>query len=207
MTDSDFIKQIIELYQKARLTTYQIENIKRCKNRSISGFAEDLFAFYISGQVDKKNLILIEPEIYFKRHNKTKKICPDISISVNNEIKQLWDLKMDLGFKRDNFIKFCEDKDVLIKELRSNYAKINGENFVFSDKLTFNIVIVSDKNISKSKSKQNVDELKNIENVNIFYLTSGKHPNNKDIPAYKLPEAINATSDFEKLRQIIINLA
>ncbi len=151
MTEAEFIKAIIDLYQNSRLTTYTVDNIQRCKNRTVSGFSEDLLALCISKYTNKENKILIESEISILIDNKKKKICPDVSISNGQTIGQLWDIKMDLGRQREPFIKFCNDKSELVTKLKNNSAKINRDDFIFSSNLTFNIVVVSDRNSSKVK--------------------------------------------------------
>ncbi len=206
MTDKEFIKAIVELYRSSRLTTFSFENVTRCKNRPISGLAEDTLAFYIAHHIDKKNSIFIEPEVQVELQSKRKMICPDVLIlHPDCSVNQMWDIKMDLGRRRDSFAQFCNDKNKLVNELRGTKATFSGREIIFSEELTFNIVVISDRNISKKKRKDNIQQTQSIPNVGVFFLTSKLHPNNKEIPTEQLLESIEVTSDFENFRVTVSN--
>ncbi|GAB3499361.1 hypothetical protein GCM10027341_22480 [Spirosoma knui] len=207
MTDKDFIKAIVDLYRSSRLTTFSVENVTRCKNRPISGFAEDTLAFYISHHIDTKNGIFIEPEVQVLLNGKKKMICPDVLIlRTNGSVKQMWDIKMDLGRRRDSFVQFCKDKSQLVNNIKGTTATFSGREIVFSDELTFNIVvIISDTNISKQKGQTNIQQTRNIVNVGVFFLTSKLHPNNKDISVEELLKSIETTSDFKDFQITVAN--
>jgi hypothetical protein len=198
MTDKDFIKAIVDLYRSSRLTNFSVENVTRCKNRPISGFAEDTLAFYISHHIDSNNSIFIEPEVQVILDGEKKMICPDVLIlRPDNSVKQMWDIKMDLGRRRDSFVQFCNDKSQLVNNIKGTKATFSGREIVFSDELTFNIVVISDTNISKQKGQSNIQQTRNIANVGVFFLTSKLHPNNKDIPVEELLKSIETTNDFK----------
>ena len=210
MTDKEFIKNIITLYRKARVPTFPFENIKRGKSRSISSEAEDLFAYYISNIINDKVEILIDQPISFILFGKSKTIYADIAIIKNNVVYQIWDLKTDLGWKRDSFIDFCKDKINLVNGAKLQLAKLkDGEykterHLTFSDNLTFNIVVISNKNISAAKGERNIIETKNLENVGVYFLTSGIHPNVYGIGIDELVNSITFNEeDFTKLRKRI----
>jgi hypothetical protein len=117
----------------------------------------------------------------------------------------MWDIKMDLGRRRDSFAQFCNDKNKLVNELRGTKATFSGREIIFSEELTFNIVVISDRNISKKKRKDNIQQTQSIPNVGVFFLTSKLHPNNKEIPTEQLLESIEVTSDFENFRVTLSN--
>ena len=165
------------------MTTVPYENIRRGKSRTISSEVEDLFAYFISTIVDGKVEILIDQPISFRLYGKSKTIYADIAMIRDNVVYQIWDLKTDLGLKRDSFIDFCKDKTRLVNGAILQTAKLkDGEfkterNLTFSNCLTFNVVIITQKNISAAKGERIILETRNLENVGVYFLTSGIHPN------------------------------
>jgi hypothetical protein len=210
MTDREFIEKIITLYRNARQTTFPVDNIKRGKSHSISSQVEDLFAFYISELVDNNIEILIDQPISFNLFGKSKTIYADIAMIKDNVVYQVWDLKTDLGWKRDSFVQFCKDKILLVKGASGQILKLKDGEFKterilkFSDNLTFNIVVVSGKNISTAKGERNIVETKNLENVGVYFLTNNIHPNSYEFEINELLNRMNFnTNDFEAMKNRI----
>ncbi|MFM7015672.1 MAG: hypothetical protein ACKOX3_05020 [Bacteroidota bacterium] len=206
MTNKEFIKGIAELYVKARQTTFPANNIRRGKSHSISSQVEDFFALYISTMVSDDTKIYIDQPISFKLNGKSKTIYADVAIIKDNKIQQVWDLKTDLGWKRDSFVQFCKDKIELVKGARNQTAKLkDGQNkaqqtLAFSNDMTFNIVVVSLTNISKSKGDLNVAGTNNLENVGVYFLTKSLHPNNYGMTPDDIAEKISYNeTDFKRM--------
>ncbi|MEI8278794.1 MAG: hypothetical protein WCG87_03465 [Bacteroidota bacterium] len=213
MTDIEFIKSIVELYRKARLTFFPAGNIKRGKSHTISSQVEDLFALYISDIVNSKIEILIDQPISFSHNNVSKTIYADIAMIKDDLIYQIWDIKTDLGWKRDIFPQFCKDKDELVNSIKSKDAKFKNREdntsrqLKFSSDFTFNIVVISCKNISTIKHERVANETRQLQNVGVYFLTSDTHPNsNYDDDINDLIKKINFNdTDFILLRHRIEN--
>ena len=108
----NLIKEIIDLYFNARIPTFEHKRIKRGESRGISSLVEDLFAKYLLGVVDKKYDILISPILSFdfKLEDKKKNLImkPDICLASGCKAFAFFDLKMDLGYKRKEFVDNCK---------------------------------------------------------------------------------------------------
>lgn len=204
MTEKEFIKGIADLYVKARQTTFPAGNIRRGKSHSISSQVEDFFAFYISQMVLEDTKIYIDQPISFKLNGKSKTIYADVAVIKDNKIQQIWDLKTDLGWKRDSFVEFCKEKTELVKGARNQTAKLKDglnklqQSLSFSDDLTFNIVVVSLTNISVAKGDLNVTRTRDLENVGVYFLTKALHPNNYEMKPDEIAEKVTYNeTDFK----------
>lgn len=208
MTDKEFIDKIIDLYKEARVTTIIRKNIRRGRNHSISSKVEDLFAVYISELLSENIEILIDQPFTYHT-DKTYAIYPDIAIIKDNQIIKIFDLKMDLGWNRE-FYPFCNEKQNLIEEIRGLEVKAKDgttkeqRNYTISQEVKYNIVIVSNENISKKNRDANEAQISKLDKnkIEIFILTQDIHPNNYDEQI-----VTNITlrhDDFGKLKNEII---
>lgn len=214
MKDTEFIEKIIELYKKAKEPTFKNGkgNIKRGRGHSISSKVEDLFAVYVSDKLSGKiELLIDQPFIYFKGKRKKKKtIYPDIALIKDDIILNLFDLKMDLGFHR-KFYPFCKEKETLITNIRnspvnmatkeeSKEEKSDKKIYKISETIKYNIVIISNQNISKKQKQVNAKAIKNRldkDKLEVFILTN-IHPN-KDYGESISKEELLRGMDFIKL--------
>lgn len=216
MTDKELIDKIIELYKEARVTTILKKNIRRGRNHSISSKVEDLFAVYIAELLsdnsdslpDNIELLIDQPFTYLT--DKTYAIYPDIAVIINRKVVKVFDIKMDLGWNRD-FYPFCKEKQELIDEIQGLNVKAKdgatkAETFYqLSQSLKYNIVIVSNENISQKKREENENRISTLDKnkIEVFILTQDIHPNNYDeqtvrnIPLRK--------PDFDRLKNEIKN--
>ena len=217
MTNEEFINKVVELYIEARNTTTIIKkNIKRGRSHTISSQVEDLFAFYISEIISTEDLpnnieILIDQPYSYKIDNKSYTFYPDISIIKDNIVIKIFDLKMDLGWNRD-FSPFCIDKIHLIEEIRAKEVKTKdgitkeSKNYKISNDLKYNIVIISNENISEEMRTRNNTEIANLDasKLCIYTLTCDQHPNTNDKNLLK--NIILREGDFKRLTLEIISI-
>lgn len=210
MKDEKFIEEIIQLYFDARECKFQKGNqrIKRGRSHSISSLVEDLFASYISTIIDNDFEIFIDQPISYKISDKSKTIYPDILIAKEGEIFQLWDLKMDLGWKRDTFNEFCESKEHLIEALKNKKITLKDsfikKEYNLNSSLTYNIVVVSLKNISAKQSKHIQEKLEEVKNVKTYFLTDGFYLNSYGISKEEIFKKITIKKDqFDLLKDRI----
>jgi len=206
MKDRELIDSIIELYKEARVTVFSKANIKRGRNHSIASKVEDLFAVYVSELLpDDVEILIDQPFTYRNDNNTNYAIYPDIAVIKDSEIIKMFDVKMDLGWNR-NFFPFCEDKQKLIDQIRSKEAKARdgvtkeGKKYRISEKIKYNVVIISNENISKTKKDENLREIDNLDKdkIEVFILTENIHPNNYD---KEIVKNINLRqTDFVNLR-------
>jgi hypothetical protein len=195
MKSEIFINEVRKMYKNARETKYPSKNkivIKRGTNHTISSHAEDLFAKYCSEKLPNKGTyqILIDPQITFPTsglRNKSGKrpllIRPDICILNNGVAKIFFDIKMDIGRKRTEFISLIKESACLKERIRAKYAKASdGQtkkpiSFRIDYKLESCFVVISNGNINKESLKKIHEELRDIRGVKAYFLSSGAHPN------------------------------
>jgi len=216
MTDQELIKQIVDLYVKARETTFLRKNLRRGRNHSVSSKVEDLFAIYIAEIISSNEdlpdhiKLLIDQPFTYTIDNKTYSIYPDIAIIKDMQVKSMFDVKMDLGWNRD-FYPFCKEKQDLVDEIRGRKVKAKDGttkeefNYTFSETIKYNIVIISNENISKKKREGNDIQISNLDKskIEFFALTENAHPNSYDEKTASNIEQIQHRKDFARLKEEI----
>jgi len=184
MTSTQFTEKVVELYNQARYSSYYHPKIRRGRSHTISAQVEDLLAAFLGFNLLKDFDIYVDQPITVEGIN--KQLYPDIILSEQGILKSFLDVKMDLGWNRDGFVKFCQDKDQEIqKVLSKNYNLKDGltktiSSGHISNNLKYHVVIISDKNISETKFKRNIEETIDLNNVKVYCLTSNQHPNTYD---------------------------
>jgi len=151
MTPTEFMRKVIELYINARNPAFYHPTIRRGRSHAISGKLEDLFAAFLAFNFTENYKILVDQAITVNKVT----MYPDIMIVRGKIIKNLIDIKTDLGWKRKKFTHFCKELNSKIKTIPDKDGKtkdgITKEEKIlrFSKRLCNHIVIISDQNISK----------------------------------------------------------
>ena len=184
MTHRQFLLQVIELYHKARKPIFHNSKIKRGRSNSIASAVEDLFAKFLIDKIRCDAIYIDQPisVVGFK-----SQIYPDLVIVRKNKIIALCDIKMDLGFKRNEFYNFCKKQAKLLNKYRGSKCKIKIRNGLMKEdkyltidkKATLNIVIVSNRNINQTILEKHIKDVKNLgsnSGIEVFVLFQG-HPN------------------------------
>lgn len=213
MRGNELIKKIRKLYLDARKLPPLSNGIMRCTNRIISAFVEDLFALYIKSHLRRKHLeIWIDPQITIpKLKNKSKKriftFRPDICIynKKKNQVIAVFELKMDIGYKRDIFCLQVGEKIKDLNRISFEKGKMNycESKFTFAKGIKWKYIIVSTGNAKK----QQIDKIKryfkiNKQNTSLFILNEGDYLN-----SHKQNIIINPCKrDFERLEAYLKNI-
>ena len=160
MENTEFIREIIELYQEARKSRFSDKKIKRGRSRTISSLIEDLFAAYLSEKIDCDEILVDSP---IKVDGFKNMFYPDIAVVKKGKIVCTFDLKMDMGYVRDLMIPLYNKASENVKKFRgkachSNVMKDNliekeEKAYAFSKKLKHFFVVISGRNISDKKKK------------------------------------------------------
>ncbi|GBD98151.1 hypothetical protein BMS3Abin07_00159 [bacterium BMS3Abin07] len=216
MSPRNFIKEIIKLYFDARKPKFgHRRRIKRGESRSISSLVEDLFAKYLLGVVDNKYDILISPILSFdfkladRKRNLIMK--PDICLASSGKAYAFFDLKMDLGYKRKEFIDNCRRNDKIIQQIKGKQCKFNDgldkslpkNNLTISKRLKYHIVVISAENIKSDDFRKNTKNFKTLKSSSIYVLTTGLHPNTYGKEQNEILNEIKINmTDFKKLHRI-----
>lgn len=187
MEPREFIRKVIELYREARKPRLYHPSIKRGLSRAISGLTEDLLSYFLAVNLTEDYDLFTDQNITFSKGIKT--IRPDTVIVKNNVIEHIIDIKTDFGWKRDKITEFCREKNEELKEIKGKPGKVQILNpdgitkqqklLNLSEDLILHIVVISGKNISKEKLDHHLQNVKNLklENIELYILTSGIHPN------------------------------
>ncbi len=196
MTQKEFLQKVREAYLSAREYKY-IPNsnqqvLSRGTSHSISSETEDLFGCYCAEKVinEKEIKIIIDPPISFKGtdlKNKSGKksllMRPDILITKDGIANCLFDLKTDLGYKRFELLNQAKEKNELLKLIKGHNAKYkDGKTkqeieIKFSNEIKFVYVVISQGNIKIEKLNEYIRGIKELENIEIYVLSTGDHLN------------------------------
>ena len=183
MTKDKLIKRLRTEYLKAKEPIISSRKIIRGTSHSISSYAEDIFAKFIADQFKQKFKILIDPQISIpslqnSSGNKIFLFRPDICVicTQTNCIKMIFDLKMDLGYRRNNFIDFVESRNYELKKIKNHKAScslIPNQDIFFSENLIWNYIIISSGNISQTQMNIIVDYFSKNKMANFYILVEG----------------------------------
>ena len=192
MTPKEYFRKITELYHQSRDPKYYNPNIKRGRSSSISSELEDLTALFIALNNPNKCLYFTDQPMQFE--GSTTKY-PDIVIQNNSgSIKNLIDVKTDLGWNRNGMYSFCKAWDKRIESIKgTNTVFKQGKDKsinhgIFSKRLTYHVLVVSKKNSGKKIVSDYIRVKKELKNVRLYMLSEGVHPNNYKYP---LEETMN----------------
>ena len=207
-----FVKEIREAYQKASESAYPLEGrIIRGTQKSISAISEDLFAKYVSELISDKYEIWIDPQIsVIGKKNKTGKknllIRPDVCVydKTKNEIKLIFDLKMDLGYHRSGFTDFASERYDELNNAKTSSGKWRNKEFQFSKDLIWNFVVINEGNININILNKIRNDIKEKGGIGFFTLVSGDHLNRAERKNEEIKFKINE-KEFEKIDKLIQN--
>lgn len=219
MTQSDFIDKTREAYLNARKCIYipqkNAEILSRGTSHSISSISEDLFGCYCVNKIKTANnsiKIYIDPPVSFKGtnlKNKSKKksllIRPDLMITKESVATCFFDIKTDLGYKRKDFFNQAKERNDQLNKIKGEKSSSNdGEtkeknNITISQNVKFVYIVISQGNINKETQIEFIENIRALENVEVFLLTIGDHLNSyHDNPKWE----INQT-DFNNLDKLL----
>lgn len=206
MNNTEFILGVIDLYHNARLSKFKNEKVRRGRSRSVPSDTEDLFANFLFEKIHC-DLIYVDQPITLD--GAKKQFYPDIVVVKDGVIKAFCDLKMDLGWKRNDLYNFCKKLKEDLRGIKGKKCKIR-DGVTKEDKwlnidneVSFNIVIVSGKNITSDKMEKHKNNIQLLgRDVELFILSDKKHPNKYGYKPDELIELMKVNDDeFERLFQ------
>jgi hypothetical protein len=214
MTPEQYIRTIIEQYHIARLPVFYSPNIKRGRSASISAELEDLTALFIALNNPVQCLYHTDQPVSLKIDGKSKTYYPDVLIVDSNHIiKDMVDVKTDIGWQRTTLFEFCEMWDKNIESLKGKditYKEGKTKSDLtakFSNDLIYHVLIVSKENSNNKIDEQYYRVLNELKNVKLYVLTEKLHPNNYDFanPEDTLSKMKINHHEFDRFMSIIIN--
>ena len=196
MTPREFIDKIIEAYWMAGdlACGEKDKRLTRGLQSPISSSAEDWFAFFIASKFPDEELeFFIDTNISLKYEGdkKTYSIRPDLYIIKDNIITHYFDVKTDLGWNR-NFSPYLEGKEQRMKKIQGRTCKSKTRMLTFSENIKYQVVLLHGGNGAKIEDYRQTAT--NLENVEMYVLTQGDHPN------FKVKEKTTPNeSEFQRL--------
>jgi hypothetical protein len=160
LSDPDaFIKKIHGLYLARKEEKEIAPGVYRGTNPSVSSKVENLFGRYVKAFLpDSCFEIWVDPQISCPqnpRGSKTRIFRPDICVIREDTVVAIFELKMDLGYIREKFTGYAEERAAILRELAG--AKIQCSIGRQQRKLRFtrglrpNFVVFCEANISAEK--------------------------------------------------------
>jgi hypothetical protein len=210
MSPKEYFRKIIELYYESRNPKYYNPNIKRGRSSSISSELEDLTALFIALNNPNQCSYFTDQPMKFLG-NTTK--YPDIVIQEEDTgiIRNLIDVKADIGWNRHGMYSFCEEWDRIIESVKGTPTTFKQgidktQNIgKFSDQLKYHVLVISKINSGKEIENDLIKVKNNLSNVCLYILSDNIHPNNYK---YSLSETIEKiiihNNEFQRLFSHII---
>lgn len=203
----------VNIKEKGRKTTYVV----RGRNRCISSIAEDYFAMLL-WRTFKSTKITIFVDQPISLSNRKQPYYPDIvvckTIKKNEKYEILFmiDLKMDVNWHKNSFLKNTNKLEAICKkmknakELRGKKGNVIGEKkgkleFVINPKASYDEVIINSKNSIKNRIKM-LEASKN-KNINLWVLSKGQHPNSYKYKKDMEPNDDDYNNLIKKMKRII----
>ena len=181
MTNQEFVDKINKKYQIANdlMEGNGGYNIIRGTAHPVSGYMEDVFALYMAKRIDKiSTQYLVDKliSIRFSKKGKATTFKPDLAILENNELKEYFDLKTNLGWNRD-LEKYLTKKNELIRKIKGrngwiHFSEDNVQEIKYSKDLKYKMVVFNGWNINPDQLIKNIEFASELENVEIFILNT-----------------------------------
>ena len=216
MTNEGLIKKIILLYTKARKSVFPHDRIARGESHSISSQTEDLLAYFLIQKLPSDTRIFINQTITSGSKEERIRVKPDIVIVRNKQIRAILDLKMDLGYMRNEFPVFWDERDALIPRMRNKEFSMfqkDGNKTIpllleFAERTKLFFVVVSDQNINSRKLSEVKNRQGKKQYSETFILTKEVHPNSYKYSANDLIYKIKINADgiqslIDELKSIV----
>lgn len=180
MTNQDFIDKINAYRDKSKSL---IEGnggylIERGMARTISSYVEELFALFIAKRIGRKDLRYFVDKVTsfrIEKGEKAESFKPDVSIIDRNEMTHYFDLKTNMGWKRE-FVDYLKEKNQFIEKLKSSeevWIPLQGrkKDFISIDNnLVFQMVVVDGGNINQELLSERLEKAKEYDNVKVYVL-------------------------------------
>ena len=209
MSPEEYFRKINELYRNARKPKFYNPNIKRGRSSSISSELEDLTALFIS--LNNPNRCDYFTDQPMKFSGSTPKY-PDIVIQNSNGlIKNIIDVKADIGWDRSGLYSLCEEWEKRINSVKGTTTSfkqgidksiIDGQ---FSKNLKCHVVVITKENSGEEIDNDYERVKRKLKNVCLYILSDGLHPNEYHLSISEIMEKIHIHhDDFDRLLSHIV---
>ncbi|HLE22008.1 MAG TPA: hypothetical protein VJB88_12905, partial [Vicinamibacteria bacterium] len=145
----------------------------------------DLLAYYLVTRVPSIDRIFINQPMTIGRKSVRERLKPDLVICKPSEVCALVDVKMDLGYQRDDFGPSLRKKNRLMTRLRGQKFRLlarkgNGRDPItlrLSPRAKYLSVVISDRNIAPAHFNEIEKSAASLGATALYVLTRDCHPN------------------------------
>ena len=189
MSPKDFIDKIVVYYHDSRslIINKGSHNIWRGVSHCISSKVEDLFSLFIADNIKNQSLeYVVDKTFSLCKECESIAFRPDLAIIQDNCVTHLFDIKMDMGYKRnvakdkgfDKHNDLCESFRLSCNQV--SYKDVDGKKRVLcvSKDIVYRVVVISESNMQKLFLDKIIQYVKTLKYVDIYFLTKDAHPNN-----------------------------
>lgn len=210
MKAEEFILRVVEAYRDARIPVIKDKKISRGRSRSVSSVAEDLFAYYLIKNDSAIENIFVDQSIYFA--DAKKSIYPDITVVKNGIVTAFIDLKMDMGWKRNELLNLCKKHGQTVTYAKGGRCRLKdgqtkeAKELKVSKSVSYSIVIISRRNSGNQLDTLRAGAKKLKPSVETFLLCDSPkyHPNQYGIKPKALVQNLEVdTTEFNRLLTIL----
>jgi hypothetical protein len=211
---SPFLEYVVDEYFRARRLRTEHPRVTRGESRSVAADVEDIFATEVANAFPSIDHIYVNQTLTSTAGRIDGRMKPDLVVCQGSSVRLLIDLKMDVGYKRQDFVVAAALRADEVRNLRgktvSLWKKVDDSRkrleYMVDPATIYAYVVVTDDNVSAfdyANIKQCVSELPEIR---LFTLVTGTHVNlykvsEEDAKATVLANA--CTSEFNELSALI----
>jgi hypothetical protein len=192
MTPSEFTIALVDAYQRARLPLYPSNKLQRGESRSVASEVEDLLARYLVDEVSQIDRIRINQPMSISVHDRRTAIKPDLVVIRNDAVRALVDVKMDLGYKREEILNTFSKASARTLAMRGQWTTFwDGRSssggvqrrLRCATAAVYVFVVVSDQNIKRDAYSKIEAAAQRDDALRLHTLLRGIHPNDHRFPA------------------------
>lgn len=182
---SPFLEYVVDEYFRARRLRSNHPRVTRGESRSVSADVEDLLATQVAEAFPSIEHIYVNQMLTSTAGRLDGRMKPDLVICKGPEIRLLIDLKMDVGYKRQDFVVSAALRADEIRNLRgkkvslwkkSHDSRTRMEYLVHPETI-YAYVVMTDDNISTAEYDDIKSGVSKLAELRLFTLVTGTHLN------------------------------
>lgn len=143
---SGFLRDVTALYRWAQGSKLVATSIWRARAHSVASLAEDVFARHLSVLLPADCSFWVDSQLTRKHGRSRDKIAPDIVVlDASGEVRDLLDLKLDLGWKRGSEQQLIDRNGEWLEKAKRNapFAGVSGDRVQIAEDAKYHICVVT----------------------------------------------------------------
>ena len=188
---SPFLEYVVDEYFRARRLRSEHPRVTRGESRSVSADVEDIFATQVANAFPSIEHIYVNQTLTSTSGRLDGRMKPDLVICKGSSVRLLIDLKMDVGYKRQDFVVAAALRSDEVRSLRgktvSLWKKLDDTRrrleYEVDQSTLYAYVVVTDANVKASDYEAIKSCVGKLPELRLFTLVTGTHLN-----LYKMSE-------------------